>query len=458
MTKKQSTGCPQIENAIFNWYLGGDNADPYPIINAMAMMLKEEMEVILPVEPAELPEEISDAFPDDADVLHMSVQLLNDDNEPGKYWIPVFTDMENTLGGIKEEFYPFPIGSVLDNASQWPGCAGVVLNPWGNDLHMEPGFIDAVLNHKPMSHMTLITCSKSALRVDATVDMIINEEAGTADSKASERAFVLYDIEASIPAYTGKDSDLRLLASAYRNSLEQAKLRDCRSVAFPFPEGFPIQKAIQIAAMTCVSWFLENKDTIIDTYFICETEEQFNAFDSYFEADSRIPQDMLDFEMGFDAYNNQEFEQAYLLYLAAATRGNIQAMTGLGECYYYGRGTEKDKDKAIEYWSKAAEYEDVNALIAMSDLYQNGELEPDRKKAFDLLIKAYKISRTDKDINSYPDICLRLAKNYRDVLSKKKYSFLLDEAIKYFKIRIAEGIAFTEDPLEEARQMKTQIN
>ena len=458
MIKKQGTGCPQIENAIYNWYLGGDNADPYPIINAMAMMLKEEMEVILPVEPAELPEEISDAFPDDADVLHMSVQLLNDDNEPGKYWIPVFTDMENTLGGIKEEFYPFPIGSVLDNASQWPGCAGVVLNPWSNDLHMEPGFIDAVLNHKPMSHMTLITCSKSALRVDATVDMIINEEAGTADSKASERAFVLYDIEASIPAYTGKDSDLRLLASAYRNSLEQAKLRDCRSVAFPFPEGFPIQKAIQIAAMTCVGWFLENKDIIMDTYFVCETEEQFKTFDSYFEADSRIPQDMLDFEMGFDAYNNQEFEQAYLLYLAAATRGNIQAMTGLGECYYYGRGTEADKDKAIEYWSKAAEYEDVNALIAMSDLYQNGELEPDRKKAFDLLIKAYKISRTDKDINSYPDICLRLAKNYRDVLSKKKYSFLLDEAIKYFKIRIVEGIAFTEDPLEEARQMKTQIN
>ena len=57
-------------------------------------------------------------------------------------------------------------------------------------------------------------------------------------------------------------------------------------------------------------------------------------------------------------------------------------------------------------------------------------------------------------MNSYPDICLRLARNYRNILDRKKYRFLIDEAIKYFKLRISEGVAFTEEPLREAEEMK----
>ena len=60
---KKEMGCPHIENAIYNWYLGGDDADPYPIINAISAMIKDDMEILIPVEELDSAGELEEYIP-----------------------------------------------------------------------------------------------------------------------------------------------------------------------------------------------------------------------------------------------------------------------------------------------------------------------------------------------------------------------------------------------------------
>ena len=49
----------------------------------------------------------------------------------------------------------------------------------------------------------------------------------------------------------------------------------------------------------------------------------------------------------------------------------------LGKCYYNGRGVEKDVDKAVSLWRKAAEngLEDAQEILEMIELHKKGILE-----------------------------------------------------------------------------------
>lgn len=42
-------------------------------------------------------------------------------------------------------------------------------------------------------------------------------------------------------------------------------------------------------------------------------------------------------------------------YRNAANQGDAKAQFMLGECYYYGKGVNEDKDKAMEWYTKAAD-------------------------------------------------------------------------------------------------------
>lgn len=446
-------GCPDIENAIYNWYLGGNDADPYPLLNAIATMANDEMEVLLPVEKLDSLGELSDILSEEEEFLHLSVQLLVDEEDESKYWIPVFT------GNCPEEneAFPMPLGTVLNNALDWPGCQGIALNPWDNDLHMKRDFIETVLSHKPMSHMTLTRIAPDLLRTDVCVNFSSGETGSGLAVTSTERQGVLFDITAVIPEYTGKESDFYLLSKAYKNCFDWAASHNCKTITLPYIEGYPAEKTIRTATIATVNWFINHKDYVLDIYLAYNDGEYYRTCSDYFNSETRIPQSVMDFEMAHDAYSNGEFEQALILYSAAAVRGNIAAISNLGNCYYQGKGTEVDKEKAIECWQMAAEAEDINALIMLSDMYEKGEIATDKRKAFDLLIKAYKLAKVDKDTFSYPDICLRLARNYKSVLDKKKYIYLLNEAIKYFRLRSSKEESVTDMSLKEAEQMKENI-
>lgn len=86
---------------------------------------------------------------------------------------------------------------------------------------------------------------------------------------------------------------------------------------------------------------------------------------------------------------NQDLEKAHEYYLKAAEAGDTDAMFSLGYDYHYGAGTIKDYQKALEWYQKAADEGNVKALNNIAVMYANGEgVERDEVKAFDLYLKA----------------------------------------------------------------------
>lgn len=148
-------------------------------------------------------------------------------------------------------------------------------------------------------------------------------------------------------------------------------------------------------------------------------------------------------------------------YTASIEKGNTDAMLDLGAMYLQGRGIERDRDKALAWYEKAAalggnracrcignfyrydllgdgtpvptndsgrlqqaldwyqkgsERDEENCLYELGDFYRYGIIvEKDERKAFELYKKAFNIILTviapnAMDMNdSYSDVCLRLA-------------------------------------------------
>jgi O-acetyl-ADP-ribose deacetylase (regulator of RNase III) len=95
------------------------------------------------------------------------------------------------------------------------------------------------------------------------------------------------------PIWNGKPEEERLLAAAYRNSLQLAKEQGLASVAFPnISTGvyrFPKPKAAAIAVST-VKAFLETDSTIKRVVFVCFDEENYSLYkDLLEEASGQIP-------------------------------------------------------------------------------------------------------------------------------------------------------------------------
>ncbi len=64
-------------------------------------------------------------------------------------------------------------------------------------------------------------------------------------------------------------------------------------------------------------------------------------------------------------------EIAYIWYLTAARKDYIPAMNGLANCYYNGIGTDKNKDKAIEWYNKASAKGDLESTYNLGMIYWN---------------------------------------------------------------------------------------
>lgn len=156
-------------------------------------------------------------------------------------------------------------------------------------------------------------------------------------------------------------------------------------------------------------------------------------------------------------------ELAMKYFLANAEAGDTDSMLDLGAMYLLGRGVEKDREKALEWYEKAAEHhgqracrcignlyrydnlddgtpvptkdperlkkafewfaigsdrEEENCLYELGDYYRKGLLvDKNEKLAFKLYTKAYKICEalTENHFafnDSYADVCLRLAECY----------------------------------------------
>jgi hypothetical protein len=126
----------ELERAIFNWYYGGENAPPEPLFNAVKAGLKNDMQVIVPIEaPKELfkylgnPEDIKvgDTFSTNEDI---GIQFRHlDGTEPGKYFIPIFISVEELNKGDSTLQINQPLQSLFEALDMREDCQGFVLNP-----------------------------------------------------------------------------------------------------------------------------------------------------------------------------------------------------------------------------------------------------------------------------------------------------------------------------------------
>ena len=164
-----------------------------------------------------------------------------------------------------------------------------------------------------------------------------------------------------------------------------------------------------------------------------------------------------DLDAGADAYQRGEYQKAIRLFERAAANGSTVAMSNLGYCYYYGRSIPVDKEKARQYWEKAAIFGNVNAIYKLGDMYRNGDLPEDLVFSEGAYIKAFNIANEERDINSYPDACLRFLKYCLDPEAKEKNREIAQGAVDGFYKRMKLGDEFAAPLYREALELKDRL-
>ncbi len=159
---------------------------------------------------------------------------------------------------------------------------------------------------------------------------------------------------------------------------------------------------------------------------------------------------------GISYYRAGNFKEAIKHYELAGSLGNKDALTNLGYCYYYGRGTDIDYKKAYMFFEMAAKEGNITATYKLGDLAKKDKIYGGPKKAEEYYRKAYELAKYEKDLDYYPDICARMAEYYIGKDDDMALE-LNKEAIKGFMDRIALGDPFSEGPLEDAQNQRKRI-
>ena len=141
----------------------------------------------------------------------------------------------------------------------------------------------------------------------------------------------------------------------------------------------------------------------------------------------------------------KQSEQALLKYFAIT--GDAYAANSLGYIYYSDRLGAPDHEKALKYFSYAADHYITEATYKLSDMYRKGDGTPLRpRKAWLLISHLYKdLPKTDLSADKYPDIALRMGYCYRDGIGVNQNTSV---ALAFF-LRAKEGI---EQRIEENKE------
>ena len=92
---------------------------------------------------------------------------------------------------------------------------------------------------------------------------------------------------------------------------------------------------------------------------------------------------------GDKLYDNKEYEKAIELYKKAAALGHIGVLNRLGWMYQYGEGVEQSDTEAVKWYRKGAEAGNAKAMNNLGSMYQNGEgVEQNYNKAIELYKKS----------------------------------------------------------------------
>lgn len=308
----------ELERTLFNWYYGGENAAPQPVLNSIKIGIENEMQVLIPIELPDFfssignPEKIKvgDTVTTDRPVAIKFCHLKA--REEGKYYIPLFTSDEEMEKGPATSRINQSLGDLFEAVEKWPDCMGYIINPWDKKIILSKDKLKIISDYKEKSQITLVKGSVVDMHVDAIVnaantsllggggvDGAIHRAAGpkllnecrtlggcrTGEAKITKAyniTYADYIIHTVGPVYSGSKSDAILLAACYQNSLDLALEHGCSSIAFPGIStgvyGYPLDEAAKISALAVAKWLNTHKDITMNVYFCCFREKELNAY------------------------------------------------------------------------------------------------------------------------------------------------------------------------------------
>ena len=157
--------------------------------------------------------------------------------------------------------------------------------------------------------------------------------------------------------------------------------------------------------------------TIRDAFFRRRgnyTEEEFFVYTEamkFLISETADPDFM--FDLGGVYYENKHYDLALKYYemCVAYDENNIDALSGLGYIWYYGRTGKVDYAKAFEFYSRAAKQGSYIAGYKVADMYHKGcFVKRDYEKYKRIIEKLYlKLCGTSNIYDPLPEICVRLA-------------------------------------------------
>lgn len=166
---------------------------------------------------------------------------------------------------------------------------------------------------------------------------------------------------------------------------------------------------------------------------------------------------------GAKFYAEGDYDSAIEYYRLSAAFGNVIAISNLGYCYYYARGTSRDYTIARAYFELAAKHGDINSIYKLGDIYINGYgVKIDEKKGVEFYVDAYNELKSSGDIYNYPDVLFRLGKVFMEgrILEQnlEMAKQFLEVALEGFKERMdMEEDTFASEMLEEVRDCLDEI-
>ena len=96
----------------------------------------------------------------------------------------------------------------------------------------------------------------------------------------------------------------------------------------------------------------------------------------------------------------KKFEEAFNLYLGAADLGFVPAYSCVGYAYMYGEGTEKNYEKALEYFRKGERENNAFCISNLGFCYSNGlGVAQDKRKALELYKRAADMGHEQAKMN-----------------------------------------------------------
>ena len=301
----------EFERAVFNWYLGGDEASLDPVFNCLREGLANEMEVLVPFA---VPDgQVLKQTEEDVYILEpgTSVNFMHID-EGDRFVVPVFTSAAEMRKGETIAVTPVQLAVLLDIFQDREESNGLVINPWGKNFLLSKRIQGMLEAYTPQSRIqvlqngvlnvhvsAIVNAANTSLLGGGGVDGAIHRAAGrdlleecrklngceTGEAKitgAYEIKNADHIIHTVGPVYSGKDEDAKLLASCYFKSLDLALENGCRSIAFPGIStgvyGYPLDEAASVALEAIAAWLGSHPDAVMNIYLCCFKKDEYEAY------------------------------------------------------------------------------------------------------------------------------------------------------------------------------------